>query len=412
MYTKINNTIKNLDFAAVRKTLFYFLIFILPLNLGKTFLVNFGYIDGVLVDYFMPRVFLQDIVVLLVLLVWLYEISFQKSELLKYPAFFNFLLLFIAGLFFNVLFSTNFYISVVYFMRFVLYLLFLFHLTQESYSLSRILSIFKFHIVFLFVLSFFQWNLQSSVFDNYLILGEQPYSYSTIGVSKQSLFGYTRIPSYGLFRHPNVLAGFVLVLYFFILYFEKNLKKSLLYLYLASLTIFFTLSLSAFLAFVLGLILFYIKKDIYKFLLFLGLALFALLNIQLLPVFDDSFVIRRFLNIAAIENIFTNFFLGTGLNTSILNIDYFSLGLPYKFFQPVHNIYLLVFSELGVFLFGMVLFFIYITLKKTTEEFFNILLLIMFLGIFDHYFFTIHQTSYLMLLTLGMAFTYNKYVNA
>jgi O-antigen ligase len=97
------------------------------------------------------------------------------------------------------------------------------------------------------------------------------------------------------------------------------------------------------------------------------------------------------------EVIKENFFLGTGLGNSIRAMeDYIprsSNGI--LILQPVHNVFLLLFSELGVF--GFVSFF-YILIRIFLENFkrltyfkITVLLSIVIIGFWDHYLFSLPQ---------------------
>ena len=45
----------------VSKILFYVLVFLLPVNLGLHFVIKDAYVWGLLIDYLVPTVFVQDI---------------------------------------------------------------------------------------------------------------------------------------------------------------------------------------------------------------------------------------------------------------------------------------------------------------------------------------------------------------
>ena len=50
------------------KKLFFLLILLLPLNLGKHFVIKDSYVLGLLIDYLIPTIFVQDILVFLIIL--------------------------------------------------------------------------------------------------------------------------------------------------------------------------------------------------------------------------------------------------------------------------------------------------------------------------------------------------------
>jgi O-antigen ligase len=76
------------------------------------------------------------------------------------------------------------------------------------------------------------------------------------------------------------------------------------------------------------------------------------------------------------------------------------------YIQPVHNIYFLVLSETGSVGLVVLLYCLWITyrrLKKNTNfELLALFILILFLGFFDHYFFTLQQGQLLIVIIFGL----------
>ena len=105
------------------------------------------------------------------------------------------------------------------------------------------------------------------------------------------------------------------------------------------------------------------------------------------------------LNQLAIENFFKNPFLGVGLGVFPLTI---AKGI---FFQPAHNIYLLLLSETGLIGLSMFLILIFKTLKNSLKI---PLIIILFLGMFDHYSLTLQQTQLLFSIILGLSWSKMK----
>jgi hypothetical protein len=70
-------------------------------------------------------------------------------------------------------------------------LLFIYSLVEipiETYFF-KILNIFSLSLLLVSILGIAQFVQKGSVFDNYLVFGEQPYSSATYGVPKESFFG-------------------------------------------------------------------------------------------------------------------------------------------------------------------------------------------------------------------------------
>jgi O-antigen ligase len=112
---------------------------------------------------------------------------------------------------------------------------------------------------------------------------------------------------------------------------------------------------------------------------------------------------------AAILMFQKNPLLGVGLNNFLSNLPLFLSQKNYLLIQPVHNIYLLVLSELGIigfFFFLILLFFSLRTILKNKNLVVAVLLFeVLFLGLFDHYFLTLQQGQLLFALIIGLSFS-------
>ena len=128
-----------------------------------------------------------------------------------------------------------------------------------------------------------------------------------------------------------------------------------------------------------------------------------------IDVGNNRSIIRRVdFTSASYRMIKDNFWFGVGLNNFTVFVDKYNFdSLDIRFSQPVHNIFLLVFSESGVFGFVLLLGFIYFSLKRlVNSSYFHIFLIsvlqVILLGSFDHYLFTMHQTLLLFWVIFGL----------
>ncbi|MEA3355111.1 MAG: O-antigen ligase family protein, partial [Patescibacteria group bacterium] len=295
--------------------------------------------------------------------------------------------------------------------------------------LSTITTTLSLSVLFQSLLALAQWFKQSSIF-GYWFFGEQPFNSATANIDKITWFtGAIKIPPMGTFPHPNVLAGFLAVTLPLILYkgINSNIRlRTLCYtsLLLGTITLFLTFSLSAWLAFLLiglPLTLFnHLKKSIspLKFIFiyfgfFLILFSFATNFTFLAPA--SSFSRRSQLSKIAIKIIKHKPIFGIGLNNFTINMEkYGHVTATTRFLQPVHNIYLLILSETGIigfigFLYLLFLFFRLRALEKgpfltsgKAGPFWIALLSLLFIGLFDHYPITIHQTILLFTFFLAL----------
>lgn len=389
----------------VQTYLFYLTVFLIPLNLGQHFIYKWSYVRGLLVDYFVPTVYVQDILMAVLLLLWF--CTLRKRDLLEIVKlrFIPLLVLFIFSVFFSVLASPNLHASLYAFSRLLLYVCFFFYVMQNfdvKKDFSRLVGVFSVSVFLLSLLAFGQWYKQGAVFNNYLFFGEQPYNFSTYGINRESLFGFTRIPAYGLFSHPNVFGGFLAIVLLWVLMRVPESKFATLSFLMGLIALFFTLSFSAWMVLLLGLLFLYLPR---KASLFLTLALlFVLFFLPLFRTQSVSIERRASLLSGGYSLVSKSPLFGVGLGMSP------SLSPDPRFLQPIHNVFVLIFAESGVF---ALLFFVAFLIFSISASFGKKLLFVSLLQIlilcgFDHYFYTAHQTQLLLWLVLGVIFAYDS----
>lgn len=428
--------ILNIILRKLERFLFYLIVISIPLNLGKHYVSEMSYVYGKLIDYLIPTIYVQDILIFLLILISLPRLLSAFVRILKRgPSIFVFLILFFVSLFFSVLDAHALIPALSYFIRFCLYGSFGFYVFchRDFEKDFRYLSwIFIFLIVSLVFLGIGQWYKQSSVFNNYLFFGEQPYSFSTPQIVKENLFGVSRVPPYGTFRHPNVFAAFLNFSLLFItpFVFSKE-KKFFLYLiyFFGLMVLLLTFSWFVCFVFLLSFASLLLSSKFNKFIkflpwLFLLVGVFSTL-LLLYPYYSNpSFYMRRNLILIGLNLLPSNFLFGVGLNNFTLFADLQAslLGLP-RFPQPIHNVYLLLFVESGIFAFTFFVLFlaslvktffsnktsIEITKKSLNYHLLILLLNLLVLGFFDHFLLTSQQMLLVFWLTVGFALQYNLF---
>lgn len=253
--------------------------------------------------------------------------------------------------------------------------------------------------------------------------GEQPYTSAALGIKKIDFFGAVKIPAYGTFPHPNVLAGFLVISLMLILSYtirDRALRRikltsliSLISLILGVIALFLTFSIPSWIV-CLVFLLFSLKKLWDKKLVFLTIFLFlliAFLTVSLKgSIFSRSSLSKRLeLNRIALKMWQSSPIFGAGLNNFVVRIEEFGrVKANYRFLQPVHNIFLLVLAETGlVGLTGLISLIGLITKKLGKERNYCLLFTVyclLFLGLFDHYWLTIQQGMLVMALVIGLAY--------
>ncbi len=272
-------------------------------------------------------------------------------------------------------------------------------------------------------------------------LGESHIGPNILGTAKVVSNDILTIRSYGTFPHPNVLSVFLvfgLGISIYLLLEANSLRLKILYSLLIILnTIGLTLSFSraGYLAYLLfisffTIVLVYKKYKVSKFfLLVLPIILFSVIlsysifKNEITPrsvTKDPAFSERVFLNKIGLNMIKNNWFLGVGAGESVLHMEHYS-DTPLKLWQkqPIHNYFLLSSSELG--LPGLILFLfifansliglikkLYICFSSYYLLLTALLLVILFLMQFDHYFYTLNQPQLLLWMFLGLVSSETK----
>jgi len=396
------------------KNVFYSIVLLLPLNLGKHFIIKDSYLNGVLFDYLIPTLYLQDILVLIFVIGSF--IKTKRNVLLKTfekKEFILFLLLLLSVLV-SVIFAEVKIPAIEGFLRLSIYFLFLIGAVSNFHFKDIFpvcVKLFGYSVSFLAVLALLQFSSQKSIFNNYLFFGEQPYSYSTPGVVRESLFGLTKIPSYGTFRHPNIFGGFLSIVLIWL--FAAGYYFAFI---LGALALMVTFSFTSFASLVLGLTLYVLRRN--RLVLFISVLLIFLLLFGsiLLPFYYEmlpdslSLVRRARLTHSAYTSLGDlKFIYGVGVANGVVHIE---RVLPYfketHFIQPVHNIFVNLLLEGGILAILSFAGIIISSLKRSINNrviLFISILQIILLGSFDHYFLDIHQTLLLLFVVFVFVWT-------
>lgn len=420
--------------------LLWFFLLSLPFQLGRHFWPPSAYLFGLKIDYLSPTLYLQDLLIWLLIYLFVKSISL-KVFLEKKRKILIFLLVFSLM---NIVFSLSPLTSFYWWARMGEYLLLAVVISRnKEQALSKFQKVLSYLITFEFLLCLCQLLGQSSVGGVFRLFGERSFTYFSPGIAKAGFLGKIFLRPYGTFSHPNSLAGFILICLVFVFNKENKSFFEKISLILGSVLIFLCFSrVIWFLAFLCFLI-FFLKtiqeerlsrKSFFSF-DYLSLAFFLLFFVFLFTkteISGPSFVYRVKLAQIAGEIIKTKWLFGVGLGnfTIALARDYNHWDYLY-WLQPVHNIFLLVASETG--LIGLIIFatflvlavkrllscYIAILLKKQNNEITRYqdnkitryslslaiaLFVVLFSGLFDHYWLTLIQNQLLFVLLFGLVF--------
>jgi len=271
------------------------------------------------------------------------------------------------------------------------------------------------------------------------LLGESSLGPNIDGVAKIYLFGVKHIRSYGTFPHPNILAGFLIIPIIIVIDSLRNkielknktaqtvshetrpisyvseTKYALLILILLC-GLLLTFSRSAYLGLIIGLILYFTKflnlKMLYKkhcfklcILLFTSIILLiSLWETKPHSIFSSQSMHERDLYYSVSREIInTRPLIGFGIGQFVYTEYMFHGTLPGWQYQPVHNAYLLIISEIGMI--GFIIFLLSLIILvfrkinrsenprmlELTYYVFCIIICFAVISIFDHYFWDIEQ---------------------
>lgn len=460
-----------------RGKLLAFLFLILPWNLGKHAELKGSYFGTTLIPYLVPVLFLQDLLVWLIvgfyLLGKIHERAVKKlgdrpDPNPTYPSCGiskRLFILFTLSCLLSLFFSSRFLPSCYYFGRLALYFLF-FVTSWDLFSRKFIRQIFCVSVlvntILLSLLGFAQFQKQASIFNNYRLFGEQPYTIYTPFIAKESYAGVTKIPPYGTFEHPNIFAGYLAIsLTFLVGYFVRQRSRSVSATIGGSIVLFagfyilaLTRSTTAWAASILGVsfligynliswlrsrirlgtcrsnvlsVRYWMYARLYRVAIILigagiiaaGLMFPILKNLALGVLPADSTLSalsverRAGLLTASYQMFLQEPYFGRGLDSFTYSSQpFYSDPVLSRFYQPVHNVFALILVETGIFglaFFSALTFYtLYRAACRQNPLYSVVLLQIIFLASFDHYFFTAHQTLLLFILTLLLALTYTK----
>jgi O-antigen ligase len=425
-------------FFLVKATKFLFFLFLLliPTQLGRHFWPEWSYVLGIRVDYLSPTLYLVDIIWILLFLVEILKIkipqfkqigifSLKKKESLL--SFKNLLIVGFVGV--NVLVAVNPWVAIYKWVRVFQVLITIFYFRKNKKLVKiNLIKVIPCWVIFESLLAMAQIANNGSLNGVFYWLGERSFSFNTIGIAQISVMGRGLIRAYGTFSHPNSLAGFLLVSLVFwywikttLPYFGKGWFKNVWWwvvLWFGFLGILVSggrtiwlLTFGVILA--LSLLITKNKANFFSLIfLLLGILSFvlALVNLEyplsnFLGGWDVAGVTKRMqLNVAAIKMIKESPWFGCGLGNFLVKLPEFQKNSGVYWLQPVHNILILVWSEVGLLgLFFVFLFFNkVINWKKMNFVFKAILVVVLISGMVDHYWLTLPQNIWLLAIVVGL----------
>lgn len=353
---------------------------------------------------------------ILLLVFFLYFFKYKKpSSDFNIPKYCLILLGLDLFVFVSALVSPNFSLSFFRYFLFLLTIALFFVFFNFNFSLKRVALIFILSIFLQSIIGLGQFFTQEVFSNKYL--GISAHDPSVLGVSVlEGDFGRF-VRSYGGQDHPNIFAALVFfaLIFCLLLIFKFNLKvwqKNILYfIYLALLlSLLSSFSRSAWIAFILSTTLIFVlllfennKKNLKKY---LPIFSFSVLFLLIFFIILKPFILIRFNSNSRLELISNNERVEQIYSSGYIIRDNLWLGLGYGLYhqkllnlnqdlepyqaQPVHNVFLLILAEIGIWgLLFFIWFLMYIFNKSARGPYyfinFSLFLGIFVFMIFDHW---------------------------
>ncbi len=417
--------------------LFYFLFFAIPLQTRNILYYSGWYFN----EWQSISIYATDLILVALFVFWAVDKRLRKSFIHRYDYF---LIGFLAVAAISVKNSSDLYVGGFLWLKLTEFSLFYFYLKTyaiHKFDFMKVLYILVLGGVFQAVIAIGQFLKQGS-------LGLTSFGESVIGPHMQgvaSFFvvsGEKVIRAYGTTPHPNILAAYlfltVVAIYFVVFYPKSKYYDSLMYQSIVHGVIlfglFFTFSRTIIFLFFMnffvhGFLVNFIKRfrEEYLFGSFFKTKVLPILLVTVIAtttfVFfywlevqsrmslsseEEAVQLRVFYNEESLEGDINLFGVGLGDFTGWLMEQ--NPNLPRYMYQPVHNIYLLIYSETGIIGFIMFLLFLagllYEFVKKTRlrdlkhYSFLLVAVSVLFIGLFDHFLLTLQQGRFVFWLGL------------
>ncbi len=371
------------------KILFRLILLFLPTQLGLHFWPDFSRVMGLKIDYLSPTIYLTHLLIVLLILLNLEKTLTQvKKNIL-------FVKILIAFSLVNTLLSQSPGLSATKWAEFFIYYLLYLYIKSIPNILQKNIRYFYFTVLVVFLIQVCQFVNQKSLGGAIYWLGERSFTQTTSAIPKYQILGreLIRVPS--TFSHANSMGGFMLLSLISLKLINSQTTPRLINL--------FSILLSGSKNAILFLSLYLLKKiAVKKIHIVCTIISVALAIIAPLGSSFGYTISSRLAGISSSLEIISNHAIfGTGLGAHIVGLGEQLQGsqITYENLQPVHNIYFLLVSEIGL-LGLLVLYFLSKQIKISTRQS-HILAVVLLTGLFDHYWLTLLQNKILLTILLA-----------
>jgi len=399
-------------FTRLHTWIVYIFVFLLPTQLGTFFFISPSYIDGIRIDYLAPSIYLTDIFALFLIFPIVSKVLISKNRADSIQRIFTRKILLIGLLLIlvNIISSMKPIITLYSFIKISELVLIFLCIRRYSFQPKMLLRTLFLSALLQLILVVSQIMHGGSIQGMWYFFGERSFSLSTPGIAKIVIHGVEILRGYGTFSHPNSLAGFYLLLYGFVSVYSPFQKYTILrrvFLVIATLLILFSFSKVA----IVGMLILSAYSNLQKkTTCILCRASQLIVPIVLGLVFlsgvgdPESINKRVWLAQSSLQIIHEHMFVGVGLGNYLIAQSSFQIPYGYFFLQPVHNIFLLIISEIGI---PFTLYLIYV-LKGSILKYGRTpagmiaIMIIVYTGMMDHYWLTLQQNMLLIPVIFGL----------
>lgn len=357
------------------------LSFLLPTQLALHAYSPQSTVYGFQIDYLIPTLYLTDIVALLIIFLGFRNLKLNRK-------FLTLSFLFITLALINIYVSGYFVPSIYKWLKVTeMVLLGVVLLNTKKFDVFKnFVKPLSYSVAITSVLGIWQFLNRGSIGGIFYWLGERSFVFSDPNIAPYP---------YSTFSHPNSFAGFLLVFAIFLLTYKRkfNYERRLRHKYfwtvllLIVINLILTNSLNVYVTIALILVIKFVNLKTIAPLIFVDLnARYITHRLELIK--------------SAIAIIKENFWFGVGLNNFIPNLVKVSNTFVNAWeLQPVHNIFLLIFSEIGLIGFSLFIYIIASSFYITNYS----LIVILLTGLNDHYWLTLQQNMLLFVFVLTLS---------
>lgn len=383
--------------SKLHKIIFVLLILLFPSQLNYFFWPDFSFVNGVRVDYLAPAIYFLDFLIILFIATSKADVFTKINK--------KFVIVFLLIFLINTIFSLSPLVTVYRFARIALFILLglsiFFDDQNHKFFKSALRNYLPVTLLWLLILSLLQFTAGKSVGGLFYFLGERSFNISSPSISQTVYFGNVFLSPYATLPHPNVLMAIFFGTFLALTKINKNRYLSVL-IFLFCTTIF--LLTQTYYVFLIGLFLFLNKvflKIKTEVVIILSVLIFAFLP-QLVSydlaesmAFPPSVAERALLLTESTKIILEYPIIGVGLGNHLTKVGADSTySIPHLFerywLQPVHNVWFLLASELGLVVIALLIFLTAKFLRKR-DGVGLLILFVLLTSLLDHFWITLYQ---------------------